>query len=329
MSMVRHQEVLCDEEGMRLDRWFRRHFPQLSQGHLEKLCRKGLVRIDGGRAKPAARLAVGQTVRIPPEVANAERPKQRVTDHKLAEQLKKSIVYQDDDLLVINKMSGLAVQGGTKTERHIDAALPDLAFGASEPPRLVHRLDRDTSGLLILARNRLAAQSLTRQFARREVKKIYWALVHGNPRPARGRIDVPLAKRPGFDGGERVQAVRSSDTEALRARTDYAELARAGQRFSWLALVPHTGRTHQLRAHMMAIGHPIAGDPKYRRLDDTQDFGGIIEKKLHLHARSISVRQPSGQHMLYFEAPLTGHMARSWADLGFDEQDGEDPFEEA
>ena len=326
--MVLYQEVVRDEEGMRLDRWFRRHFPLMSQGLLEKLCRKGLVRVDGGRTKAASRLAAGQTIRIPPEVVSAERPKKSV-DYRLADELKEKIIYQDRDLLVINKPSGLAVQGGTKTERHIDAALPALTFDAEEAPRLVHRLDRDTSGLLLLARTRAAAQSLTRQFARREMRKVYWALVQGNPRPSRGRVDVPLAKRVGRGGGERVHAARSFDEDALRARTDYAELARAGQKFSWVALLPHTGRTHQLRVHMMAIGHPIAGDPKYRRMDDTQEFGGIIEKKLHLHARSVSVMHPSRQQILHFEAPLTGHMAQSWSDLGFDQADGIDPFEEA
>jgi 23S rRNA pseudouridine955/2504/2580 synthase len=216
--------------------------------------------------------------------------------------LETRILFQDDDILVLNKPSGLAVQGGSKTTTHIDAALPYLKFGATETPRLVHRLDRDTSGLLLLARNRAAAQALTRA------------------------IDLALAKRPAPTGGERMRAVSRDDPDGLRARTDYALVAPAGSKFSWLALRPLTGRTHQLRAHMAALGTPIVGDPKYKVENERTVFGGIIEKKLHLHARSVSFKHPlSGRGML-LQAPLTDHMLRIWSHFGFDPADAVDAF---
>lgn len=324
--------VQRDEEGMRLDRWFKAHFPALGHGLLEKLCRKGSIRVDGGRVKPNARLGVGQSLRVPPEVLAAKaskNPTPKRVKPELIRLLEAAVIYRDKDIMVLNKPSGLAVQGGTNTEQHIDGALPFLKFDAEEAPRLVHRLDRDTSGILLLARNRTAAQGLTRAFAQRDVEKIYWALVHGVPRPSKGHIDLALSKRPAKFGGERMLPAEKGDPDALRAKTDYAEISRAGQRFSWLALRPLTGRTHQLRAHMVAVGTPIVGDPKYRIENNDTEYGGIVEKKLHLHARSVNLRHPRTGAILKVEAPLEEHMKASWQHFGFDISEGNDPFEEA
>jgi 23S rRNA pseudouridine955/2504/2580 synthase len=214
MAGVRLVNVKREDDGLRLDRWFRKHFPALTQGRLEKLLRRGLVRLDGKRVKAAERVAIGQIMRVPPEVPpqgakKSERPVS-VAD-SVVKRLRDAIIHKDKDVLVLNKPSGLAVQGGSKTTTHIDAALPALQFDEAEPPRLVHRLDRDTSGVLVLARNRKAAQFLTRQFADRATEKIYWALVYGVPRPPRGHIIVPLAKRAAADGGERVRPVEKGD----------------------------------------------------------------------------------------------------------------------
>ncbi|MGB0479048.1 MAG: RluA family pseudouridine synthase, partial [Parvibaculales bacterium] len=292
MAGVRQIKIKPEDDGLRLDRWFRKHFPALTQGRLEKLLRRGLVRVDGKRVKAAARINSGQIIRVPPEVPpqgakKSERPVQ-VAD-SVVEQLRAAIIHKDQDVIVLNKPSGLAVQGGSKTTTHIDGALPALQFDEAEPPRLVHRLDRDTSGVLLLARNRKAAQFLTRQFADRDTEKIYWALVYGVPRPPRGHIIVPLAKRAAADGGERVRPVEKGDPDAMKAHTDYMEIARVGQRFSWLAFRPITGRTHQIRAHAAAIGHPLVGDGKYRVENENEEYGGILPKKLHLHARLIKM----------------------------------------
>ena len=331
MAGVRQIKVKAEDDGLRLDRWFRKHFPALTQGRLEKLLRRGLVRLEGKRVKAAERVAKGHTVRVPPEVppqgaAKSERPVS-VSD-AVVERLHNAILHKDKDVIVLNKPSGLAVQGGSKTTTHIDAALPALQFDAAEPPRLVHRLDRDTSGVLLLARHRKAAQFLTRQFADRETEKIYWALVYGVPRPPRGHIMVPLAKRAAADGGERVRPVEKGDPDAMKAQTDYMEIARVGQRFSWLAFRPITGRTHQIRAHAAAIGYPLVGDGKYRVDTENEEYGGILPKKLHLHARLIKMRHPSGGE-LSCRAPLADHMAETWEMLNFDMEDGDIGFDEA
>ena len=330
MSGVRHMQVKPEDDGLRLDRWFKKHFTALTQGRLEKLLRRGLVRVDGKRVKAASRVEKGQSIRIPPEVpapGTARVKHAPSVPDSLVASLQEAIIHRDKDIMVLNKPSGLAVQGGSKTTTHIDAALPALQFDEAEPPRLVHRLDRDTSGLLVLARNRKAAQFLTRQFAGREVEKIYWALVYGVPRPSRGHIMVPLAKRAAADGGERVRPVEKGDPDAMKAHTDFMEIARVGQRFSWLAFRPLTGRTHQIRAHAMAIGHPLVGDGKYRIEGEMQEYGGILPKKLHLHARSIMIPHPRGG-VFSCEAPLRDHMAETWDMLNFDLQDGDVPFDE-
>ncbi len=331
-SGVRHDEVKKPDDGLRLDRWFRKHFPALTHGRLEKLLRQGRVRLEGKRVKSAARVVQGQKVRIPPEVLQipdaSTFPISNADDEKfatLAKELHKAILYKDEDILVLNKPSGLAVQGGSKTHIHVDAALPYLKMGAEESPRLVHRLDKDTSGVLILARTRQVAHTLTRYFAAREVDKVYWALVHGVPRPLEGAITDPLIKAKDEDGQEKMHLVSLDEEEAKEAHTDFATMERAAPHLSWVAFRPRTGRTHQIRAHAAAIGHPIIGDGKYRISE--KQAGGLLAKKLHLHARSIMMPRLGGKRG-YFTcvAPLRSHMAESWDILGFDEASAENPF---
>ncbi len=261
MSEIRIIAVAADEAEIRLDRWFRRHFPEVSHGRLEKLLRTGQIRLDGRRAAAGDRVAAGQGVRIPPlgeppQPAAAPLPfVPRPGDEAM---LRDAVLHRDDAVMVINKPAGLAVQGGTGTERHLDALLDALRFGASERPRLVHRLDKDTSGVLVLARSVAAAARLAAAFRGQDVRKVYWALTVGVPKPRQGRIDLPLAKLPGR-GGERVVA----DADGKYAVTYYRTIAYAGDKIAWLALEPVTGRTHQLRAHAAAIGTPILGDGKY------------------------------------------------------------------
>lgn len=327
MSGVENREVAPAEDGMRLDRWFKSHFPSLAHGRLQKLLRTGQVRVDGGRARANARLAAGQTVRIPPldtaAAAAPERPRQGVS-HKDATFVRGLVIHRDDEILVLDKPAGLAVQGGSKTERHLDGMLDALVFDSDERPRLIHRLDRDTSGVIALARTRAAASRLGRMFKTHDVRKIYWALVNGVPRPGRGTIDLPLVKA-GKEGDQRVRPAGEDEDGGQSAITHYATVASAGTRVAWLALMPMTGRTHQLRAHMAAIGHPIVGDGKYGQREDHP--GAEISRKLHLHARSLTIPREDGG-ILTVEAPLPEHMARTWAFLGFEPEEAGDPFAE-
>jgi 23S rRNA pseudouridine955/2504/2580 synthase len=306
------------EATLRLDRWFKRHYPALGHGRLEKLLRIGQIRVDGRRARAGDRLSAGQQIRVP-ALAELPPPAAMPVAPADAARLRRQILHQDAALIVLNKPPGLAVQGGTHVERHLDGLLDALRFGNDERPRLVHRLDRDTSGVLLLARTAAAAAFLTRAFRDRATRKIYWALVAGRPSPAQGRIDLALAKRGGA-GGERVRP----DAEAgKRAVSHYRVVESAGERASWLALMPVTGRTHQLRAHCAAIGTPILGDFKYggARADLT---GLPTTRQLHLHARALAMPHPAGG-FLRVAAPLPPHMQASWDFFGF-AGDVADPF---
>lgn len=310
MSGPQMIEVARDEAGMRLDRWFRQHYPALGHGALQKLLRKGQVRVDGGRVQASRRLAHGETIRVPP-IPDSPPPPRRVTGSReeARDKLAAMIVYEDDDVLVLNKPSGLAVQGGARTTEHVDALL-EAASADSERPRLVHRLDRDTAGLLVTARTRTAARWLTKAFRDRVVEKEYWALVVGVPQPPQGRIDVRLEK----SGPAGKEKARPSDDGQI-AITDYQVMETAGRKASFVALRPETGRTHQLRAHMAIIGAPIVGDGKYggqsARLDGLPD-------RLHLFCRSLTIPRP-GRRPLVLEAPLTSPMRETWALFGFPE----------
>jgi 23S rRNA pseudouridine955/2504/2580 synthase len=311
VSGIELRAVAADEAELRLDRWFRRHFPALSHGRLQKLLRTGQVRIDGRRAEASARLRPGQSIRVPPLEGPAAGPAPRrraaLVDQRDADWLRARILHEDDALLVLDKPAGLAVQGGTGTRRHLDGMLAALA-GEGERPRLVHRLDRDTSGLLVVARSARAAAKLTEAFRRHRVDKLYWALVVGRPSPTAGLIDQPLGKQAGLRG-EHMAGVAAG----LPAQTRYRTVARAGRIASWLALQPLSGRTHQLRAHCALLGTPIIGDGKY---------GGAgahpagAPKGLMLHAREIRLPHPDGG-LLALTAPL-GETVRAGFDwLGF------------
>lgn len=313
--------IAAEDGTLRLDRWFRRHYPQLGHGRLEKLLRTGQVRVDGKRAKAGDRVEPGQAIRVPP-IGEAPAPTEpRLPRPRDEAALRDCVIYRDDWAIVIDKPPGLAVQGGTNTERHVDQLLDGLRFDSAERPRLVHRLDKDTSGVLLIARTAAAATHFTRAFRDKTTRKIYWAAVVGVPEMAQGRIDLALAKLPGR-GGERVRPDEEAGKDAV---TYYQVVDRAGERASWLALLPTTGRTHQLRAHCAAIGTPILGDGKYGGAG-AHLGGGFAAHMLHLHARSLEIPHPTGG-TLRVTAKLPPHMKKLWEFLSF-ESDGEDPFAE-
>jgi 23S rRNA pseudouridine955/2504/2580 synthase len=301
---------------MRLDRWFKTHYAGLPHSRLEKLLRTGQVRVDGGRAKASTRLAEGQTIRVPPlpDVAPPS-PQQRLSKAD-RDFLADITLYEDDDLLVLNKPSGIAVQGGTKMPHHIDRMLEGMGDGSETRPRLVHRLDRDTSGVLVVAKRRSVAAKLGKAFQTRSVRKIYWALVHGVPKPPQGKIEAALVKASGPEG-DRVRKARPGEQDrAQSAVTHYAVVDRAGQAVSFVSLKPVTGRQHQLRAHMAILGHPIMGDEKY---PSGAELPQGVENRLHLHARRISFPHPSGEGVVDVTAPLPAHMRQSFTLFGFDD----------
>ena len=323
MLSVETRTVTSDEADIRLDRWFRRHFPSVTQGAIQKLCRTGQVRVDGRRADAATRLAPGQAVRIPPLPARPDPapPSPRLElDAHARRDLEQTVLYRDDRIIVLNKPYGLPVQGGPGITRHLDAMLDGLRFGG-ERPRLVHRLDRDTSGILVLARTAGTAAKLAAAFRGREVEKIYWAVVAGRPVPVEGRIDLPL-RRIGGPRGERTAPAERADKEAARAITDYRTLDHAAQKLAWLELRPLTGRTHQLRVHCVALGAPILGDAKYAEPDQNGAGSAIVEglpRQLHLHARALHLPHPDGGTVLV-EAEPPPHMRETFRILGFEAQ---------
>jgi len=320
MAGVETKEVSRDEDGMRLDRWFKTHYADLPHSRLEKLLRTGQVRVDGGRVKASTRLAPGQSVRVPPLPDTAPPPQKTGLSKAERDFLADMTLYEDDDIMILNKPPGLAVQGGTKTAHHLDRLLDALGDGPETRPRLVHRLDRDTSGVLVVAKRRSVAAKLGRAFQTRSVRKIYWALVKGVPKPPQGKIEAALVKAAGPQG-DRVRKARPGEQErAQSAVTHYAVVDRAGQAASFVSLKPVTGRQHQLRAHMAILGHPILGDEKYH---GDRDLPPGIESKLHLHARRISFPHPSGEGVVDVTAPLPPHMARTIATFGFEARDAE------
>jgi 23S rRNA pseudouridine955/2504/2580 synthase len=306
------------ESGMRLDRWFRLHHPQVTQGYLQKLLRTGQVRVDGARAKANVRLEAGQEVRVPPLPEAGQppvRPRISAADRRF---LRDITLYEDDDLLILNKPSGMAVQGGSKTTRHIDGILEGLGEDRDTRPRLVHRLDRDTSGVLVIARRRSIAARMGRMFQTRSVRKIYWALVKGIPKPPQGKIDSALVKAAGPEG-DRVRKARAGEQDvAQSAVTYYSVIERAGQKVAWMSLKPVTGRQHQLRAHMAILGNPILGDEKYHGDEDLPDS---IQNRLHLHARRVSFPHPATGAVVDVTAPLPDHMKQAFEAFGFNDRD--------
>jgi 23S rRNA pseudouridine955/2504/2580 synthase len=311
-----------DDDGIRLDRWFRRHYPTLTHARLEKLLRKGEVRLDGKRAKSADRVIAGQSMRLPPQVIH-DRVEQRPKPAPIqtSRKLEDAILYMDKHLIVLNKPAGLATQGGSGLKEHVDGMLDQLSFEKTIRPKLVHRLDRDTSGVLLIARTAQAAAGLSRALASRDASKVYWALVKGVPKQKHGIVKAALAKEGMRGKGERMTV--SEDDDAKFALTEYAVMGQAGQEFAWVAARPVTGRTHQIRVHFASLGTPIVGDFKYGGVDAKGK--GTIADKLHLLARSIDIARPDGGR-LQVTAPLPPHMLKSWELLGFDPNDARDPF---
>ncbi|MDZ4791374.1 MAG: RluA family pseudouridine synthase [Hyphomicrobiales bacterium] len=324
MSAMKPQLVSADEDGVRLDRWLKTRFPALPHSVLQKLLRTGQVRVDGKRVKPNARVEAGQEVRVPNLADFEPQPPERgglslrapmglsKADRNYIERM---IILEDDDIVILNKPPGVAVQGGTKTTRHIDGLLAGMEdrFGGDRP-RLVHRLDRDTSGVLLVAKSRDMASRLGKMFQTRSMQKIYWAVVQGAPKPAQGKVEAALIKATGPDG-DRVRKAEEGEADAQNAVTHYSIIERA-QEHSWVSLKPVTGRQHQLRAHMHLIGTPILGDNKY---GGDQDIAEGVENKLHLHARRLAFIHPRGQ-AVDITAPLPEHMRKTFTAFGFDDQ---------
>ncbi|MCW5716454.1 MAG: RluA family pseudouridine synthase [Bauldia sp.] len=378
MAEVENRTVEADEAGMRLDRWFKTHFPDLPFGHLQKLLRSGQIRVDGGRVRTSSRLEPGQAVRVPPlsYATSREAPAvdddehlatpSRAADRNRASsaiastrgsatgraatgkpgaskpaigkmgvgkanatlrELRDMTLFEDELVLVLNKPPGLAVQGGSGLTNHLDAMLEALRDDKDRKPRLVHRLDRETSGVIIVAKTRLAASQLAASFRGRSTRKIYWALVAGMPKPRQGRVSTWLAKD--IEAGEGMMIARHGHDDATHAVSLYSVVDHAGSQLSWLSMRPVTGRTHQLRAHAAHIGHPIVGDPLYFDLKDWELPGGL-QNRLHLHARRLVLPHPDGG-TIDVTAPLPPHMQQSWNLLGFDKDLGtasEGPDEE-
>jgi 23S rRNA pseudouridine955/2504/2580 synthase len=332
MSKVQVVQVGPEEGEQRLDRWLKRQFPQITQGLIEKACRKGDIRVDGARVKASSRIEAGQQVRVPPlpeSMPALAEPKSKISVSD-ARMIQAAVMWKDQHIIALNKPAGLPSQGGSgQGNRHVDGLTEALMFDYKERPVLVHRLDKDTSGVLLLARTPRVARRLAEAFRHRETRKIYWALVAGVPQPLKGTIKYGLVKAGGRGGNEKMHCIHPAEVDkvegAKRATTDFAVLERLGGRAAWVALSPITGRTHQLRAHMAEMGHPIMGDGKYggsaqENLGDGwgAGIGGEVSRKLHLHARSLRVEHPVTGAMLELTAPLPDHMAASWKLFGWD-----------
>jgi 23S rRNA pseudouridine955/2504/2580 synthase len=326
MAGVEQIAVEPGEAGMRLDRWFKAHYPGLGFGELQKLLRSGQIRLDGGRAKAETRVEAGQTVRVPPlavdRKGNAALTPRTMRDKGDAELLAQMLLHEDPKVFVFDKPSGLAVQGGSGVSRSVDHMLEAWRNQKGEKPRLVHRLDRDTSGVLVVARTRLAAMKLSEAFRGRDAKKTYWALVRGVPKKHEGQISTWLVREPTPDG-DRVRVARHGEKGADHAVSHYRVVEQAAQSLAWLEMEPHTGRTHQLRVHAASMGCPILGDSKYFEADQNWEFPGGIQNRLHLHARRIVIPHPDGG-AIEVTAPLPPHMKQSWNLLGFSEEGAED-----
>lgn len=328
MAGIENKTVETDEAGMRLDRWFKSHFPGLGFGQLQKLLRSGQIRLDGGRVKTDTRVAAGQSVRLPPQVTNMDNAplagpltRNTIKDQKDLDVLQSMLLHEDKKVFVFNKPAGLAVQGGSGVHRHVDGMLEAMRDKKGQKPRLVHRIDRETSGILVVARTRGAAAELTKAFRHRTTEKTYWAILKGVPRKREGKISTYLIKER-LDDGDKMRIARHGEQGADHSVTRYRVIENTGPNLSWVEFKPVTGRTHQLRVHSAHLGHPIIGDPKYFDIENWE-FPGGIQNRLHLHARKIRIPHPSGG-TLEVKAPLPAHMEQTFNLLGLNESDGEE-----
>ncbi|MEM7651310.1 MAG: RluA family pseudouridine synthase [Pseudomonadota bacterium] len=331
---VRHIKVKDDDDGQRLDRWLKKNVPEIPYVLIQKLLRKGQVRVDGKRAKPDLRLSAGQEIRIPPVKERARPDKPKLSDKDKAF-IKSLVIYEDADVIALNKPHGLATQGGSKTTYHIDGLAEAFANKEGVKPRLVHRLDKDTSGVLLLARSAKVAKKLGESFKTRDVKKIYWAITCPAPEQIDGTIKAPLTKA----GGSNKERMVVDDKDGKSAITDFIVLENALNSAAFVAFWPRTGRTHQIRVHAELMGCPIVGDKKYARLPEQEethearrkaeaDLKALdMAKRLHLHARRIILPHPTRKGMLDITAPLPPELSKSWKALGFSPNLKADPFE--
>ncbi|MGB4107254.1 MAG: RluA family pseudouridine synthase [Alphaproteobacteria bacterium] len=324
MSNVRHLEVAKDDDGQRLDRWLKRHVPELPYVLAQKLMRQGQIRVDSKRAKAETRLKAGQDVRIPPIATLGQREKTRkeISDKDRAF-IKSLVIYDDGDVIALNKPTDLATQGGTKMKRHIDGLLDALKNKEGVKPRLVHRLDKDTSGVLLLARSAQAARVLGETFKGRDIKKIYWAIVTPTPKILKGTIRASLIK----GGGPRKEKMIVDEKDGKKSRTDYSVLENVGDDAAFVAFWPRTGRMHQIRVHAQVMGSSILGDGKYggsaAKIESMEHA-----KRLHLHARRVILPHPMRKGVIDVTAPLPPELLTSWKNFGFSPNDKSDPFED-
>ncbi len=319
MSGVQMVEVKDADEEMRIDRWFRLHYPQVRHGELEKMLRKGNIRVNGCKVKASHKVAPGEIIRVPPlKVSETQSTKKDSTQRLTAEDkefIRSLVIYEDHHVIALNKPFGIAVQGGVNTQKHIDGLLDGLTPPEGERPRLIHRLDKDTGGLLLLGRSRKSAAILSEAFHRHRIEKEYWALCAGLPQPMEGTIDMPIAKKMvRINEHDQERMVPAKGEEAKKAITDYQVVEEVGLKASFVALRPLTGRTHQLRVHCAAMGYPIVGDGKYG--GEKAKLEGI-SRNMHLFCRAMTVPNPAGGRPLTLSADLTGHMAKSWKFFGF------------
>ncbi len=313
------------DDGQRLDRWLKKHYPDVPFGQVQKILRTGQLRIDGKRAKGDARLVKGQLIRIPPQLANPQ-PK---VDRGLGEQdtkfIQSLVIYKDADVIAINKPSGLASQGGTKIGKNVDYLLDGLKFDYENRPHLVHRLDKDTSGVMLLARHPQAARVLSEMFRGRDIRKYYWAVTAPAPEINQGKIRSALAKVD-IGGGERM--MKTDDEEGKMSLTFYSVIERVGNNLAHVAFWPRTGRQHQIRVHAVEMGTPLLGDFKY---DPEQLFlaeNPNLPETLHLHARRMILPHPMTTGKLDITAPLSPDMKKTFKYFGFNAEDKTDPFED-
>jgi 23S rRNA pseudouridine955/2504/2580 synthase len=327
MSKVRHIAVTEDEDGQRLDRWLKKKIPDVPYGLLQKLIRKGQLRVDGKRAKGETKLVAGQNVRIPPVgTTGMKKDKQGNLAPKGADFIRSLVIYDDGDIIALNKPAGLAVQGGSGTRHHVDGMLGALTNKKGVKPRLVHRLDKDTSGVLLLARSAKVARVLGDMFSGRDIKKIYWAVVTPTPEAQQGTIRAAILKSS--RGGKEKERMVVDEKEGKKAVTEYTVLENVGEKAAWVAFWPRTGRTHQIRVHAELMGSPIVGDPKYGLENKAE---GAIESlknagRLHLHAARIICPHPVKKGKLDIQAPLPPELVKSWKALGFATTHKQDPF---